>query len=59
MNYLFYLKKWNFTKQEKLIRKRKDKEKYSLHVRSFKQALNHRLKSKKVHGVVKCNQKDR
>ena len=47
MNYLFYLKKWNFTKQEKLIRKRKDKEKYTLHVRSFKQALNHRLKSKK------------
>ena len=34
-----------------------DKEKYVLHIRALKQALNHRVKLKKVHRVIQFNQK--
>ena len=34
-----------------------DKEKYVIHVRALKQALNHGLKLKEVHRVIKFNQK--
>ena len=37
---------------------RKDKEKYVLHIKVLKQALNHRLVLKKVHRVIQFNQKD-
>ena len=44
-------------KIEKLICSIENKEKYVIHIRSLKQALNHRLKLKKVHGVIKFKQK--
>ena len=31
--------------------------KYDIHTRALKQALNHGLKLKKVHRVIKCNQR--
>ena len=43
-------------KVEKLICSIDDKEKYVIHIRALKQALNHGLKLKKVHGVIKFKQ---
>ena len=42
---------------EKLICSIEDKEKYVIHIRALKQALNHGLKLKKVHRVIQFNQK--
>ena len=39
-------------KVEKLISSIEDKEKYVIHIRALKQALNHGLKLKKVHRVI-------
>ena len=39
-------------KVEKLICSIEDKEKYVIHIRALKQALNHGLKLKKVHRVI-------
>ena len=44
-------------KVEKLICSIEDKEKYVIHIRALKQALNHGLKLKKVHKVIQFNQK--
>ena len=44
-----------FEKVEKLICSREDKEKHVVHIRSLKQALNHGLKLKEVHRVIKFN----
>ena len=44
-------------KVEKLICSIEDKEKYVIHIRALKQALNHGLKLKKVHRVIKFNQR--
>ena len=44
-------------KVEKLISSIEDKEKYVIHIRALKQALNNGLKLKKVHRVIKFNQK--
>ena len=44
-------------KVEKLICSIEDKEKYVIHIRALKQALNHGLKLKKVHRVVPFKQK--
>ena len=44
-------------KVEKLICSIEDKKKYVIHIRALKQALNHGLKLKKVHRVIKFNQK--
>ena len=44
-------------KVEKLIFSIEDKEKYGIYIRALKQALNHGLKLKKVHRVIKFNQK--
>ena len=41
---------------EKLICCIEDKEKYVIHVRALKQALNHGLKLKKVHRVIQFYQ---
>ena len=43
-------------KVEKLICSTEDKEKYVIHIRALKQALNHGLKLNKVHRVIKFNQ---
>ena len=44
-------------KVEKLICGIEDKEKYVIHIRALKQALNHGLKLKEVHRVIKFKQK--
>ena len=43
-------------KVEKLVCSIKDKEKYVIHIRALKQALNHRLILKDAHRVIKFNQ---
>ena len=45
-------------KIEKLVTNLYDKSEYVIHIRNLKQALNHGLILKKVHGVIKFNQKD-
>ena len=45
-------------KVEKLIYSIEDKEKYVIHIRALKQALNHGLKLKKVHRVIQFIQKE-
>ena len=45
-------------KVEKLICNIEDKEKYVVHIRALKQALNHGLALRKVHRVIQFNQKD-
>ena len=44
-------------KVEKLVCSIEDKEKYVIHTRALKQALNQGLKPKKVHRVIKFKQK--
>ena len=46
-----------FEKVEKLICSIEDKEKYIIHIRALKQALNHGLKLKKVHRIIQFKQK--
>ena len=55
--YLFYPKEKKVEKVEKLICSTEDKEKYVVHIRALKQALNHGLILKKVHRVIKFNQR--
>ena len=43
-------------KVEKLICNIEDKEKYVMHIRVLKQALNHGLVFKKVHRLIQFNQ---
>ena len=45
-------------KVEKLICSIEDKEKYVIHIRVLKQALNHGLVLRKVHRVIQFNQED-
>ena len=45
-------------KLEKLICSVEDKEKYVMHIRVLKQALNHGLVLRKIHRVIQFNQKD-
>ena len=54
----FLPKRKKVEKVEKLICSIENKEKYIIHIRSLKQALNHGLKLKKVHRVIQFNQKD-
>ena len=44
-------------KVEKRICSMQDKKKYVSHIRTLKQALNHGLKLKKVHGIIQFKQK--
>ena len=53
----FLPKRKKVEKVEKLICTIEDKGKYVIHKRALKQALNHRLKLKKLHRVIKFNQK--
>ena len=52
----FLLERKKVNKLEKLICSIEDKEKYVIHIRVLKQALNHGLK--KVHRVIQFNQED-
>ena len=54
----FLPKRKKVEKVEKLICSIEDKEKYVIHIRALKQALNHGLKLKKVHRVIQFIQKD-
>ena len=63
-NYLIFIKIYHFYQKEKKVNKCKklicsieDKEKYVVHIRALKQALNHGLILKKVHRVIKFNQR--
>ena len=47
----------SFRKVEKLESNSYDIKECIVHIRTLKQALNHRLLFKKVHGVIKSNQK--
>ena len=46
-------------KVEKLVCSIEDKEKYVIHIRALKKALNNELKFKKVYRVIKFRQKAR
>ena len=46
-----------FKKVKKLVTNLHDKTEYVIHIRNLKQALNHGLILKKVHRVIKFNQK--
>ena len=54
----FLLERKKFEKFEELICSIKDKEKYVIHIRALKQALNHGLVFKKVHRIVQFKQKE-
>ena len=54
---VFLTEQKKIEKVEKLICSIEDKEKYVIHIRALKQALNHGLKLKKVHRVIKFKQK--
>ena len=53
----FLPKRKKVEKVEKLICSIEEKEKYVIHVRALKQALNHGLVLKKVHGIVQFKKK--
>ena len=54
--YHFYQKEKKLGKVEKLVCSIEDKEKYAIHIRALKQALNHGLVLKKVHRVIRFTQ---
>ena len=59
MTYQFYQKERKKTKKiENLVTNLYEKNKYVIHIKNLKQVLNHGLILKKVHGVIKFNQKD-
>ena len=45
-------------KFEKIFTNLHDKNEYVIHIRNLQQSLNHGLILKKIHGVIKFNQKD-
>ena len=53
----FLPERMKFEKVGKLVTNLHDKTEYVIHIRSLKQALNHGLVLKKVHRVIKFNQK--
>ena len=57
-NYLLFLpERMKLEKFQKLVANLHDKTEYTIHTRNLKQALNHGLILKKVHRVIKFNQK--
>ena len=52
-----FTRKKKLEKVEKLVYSIEDKEKYVIHIRALKQALNNGLKLKEVHRVIKFQQK--
>ena len=53
----FLTERKKLEKVEKLVCSIEDKEKYVIHIRALKQALNNGLKLKKVHRIIKFQQK--
>ena len=53
----FLPKRMKIDKCKKLVCNLLNKKKYVVHIKSLKQALNHRLKFKKVHRIIEFNQK--
>ena len=53
----FLPERMKFEKVEKPVANLNDKTEYFIHLRSLKQALNHRLVLRKVHKIIKFNQK--
>ena len=53
----FLPERMKLEKIEKLVANLHDKTEYVIHIRNLKQALNHELILKKVHRVIKFNQK--
>ena len=53
----FLPKRIKIEKTEKLVANFHDKEEYVIHTRILKQALNHKIVLKKLHIVIKLNQK--
>ena len=53
----FLPKSKKLEKVEQLVCRINDKEKYVVHIRALKQALNHSLKLKEVHRVIQFNQR--
>ena len=54
---LFLPERMKIEKVEKLVTNLHDKTEYVIHIRNLKQALNHGLILKKVHRLIKFNQK--
>ena len=52
----FLPERMEINKCKKLVCNLYDKEKYVVHIKSLKQALNHGLKFKKIHRIIKFNQ---
>ena len=52
----FLPKRMKIDKCKKLVCNLRNKKKYVVHIRSLQQALNHGLKLKKVHRIIKFNQ---
>ena len=55
---LFFPESKKVNKVEKLTCSMEDKEKYVMHIRVLKQALNHGVELRKVHRIIQFNQKD-
>ena len=55
-NLLFLPERKKIRKVEKLVCSIEDKEKYVIHIRALKQALNYRLILKEMHRVIQFNQ---
>ena len=53
----FLPERMKIDKCEKLVCNLHNKKKYVVHINSLKQALNHRLKFKKIHRIIEFNQK--
>ena len=53
----FLLRRMKIDKCKKLVCNLHNKKKYVVHIKSLKQALNHELKLKKIHRIIKFNQK--
>ena len=53
----FLPRRMKIDKCEKLVCNLHNKKNYVVHIKSLKQALNHGLKFKKVHGIIEFNQK--
>ena len=57
MTYHFYQKERKLKKIKKLTANLYDKNEYVIHIKNLKQELNHGLILKKVHRVIKFNEK--